>query len=230
MNRKPSSTNLCRPLEIEFTKETKTFIKLKSKEIQNSIDNLEVTVVNFGEKAINVSHRVLFTMVDGKVASSMTDTGAANCNICKAKPSQMNDIDQIVARECCEEAIKMALPVLHLYIRFLEYFLNIAKRLGVAEQCYGKYTNAQKKAIKERHKMICNRLKNEIGIKLDQPTSKGGNTNTGNNARRFFEHAGEVRCQIIINCLMKFFIILMLMMMVLGFRNHRTGLGYVEEN
>lgn len=206
MNRKPSSTNLCRPLEIEFTKETKSFIQFKSKEIQDAIGNLEVTVVIVGDKAINVSHRVLFTMMDGKVASAMTDTGAATCNVCQAKPSDMNDIDKVVTRECCQEAVKMGLPVLHLHIRFLEYFLNIAKRLGVAEKCYGRYTKDEKKAMKERHKMICKRLKNEVGIKLDQPTSKGGNTNTGNNARRFFENAGVVKYHTFIRFLRLFLI------------------------
>lgn len=193
MNRKPSSTNLCRPLELEFTKETKDFIKLKAAEIQNAIKNLEVTVVKVGDKTINCSHKVLFTMMDGKVSSAITDTGAANCNICGAKPSEMNDLEKVLTRECKKDVIEMALPVLHLHIRFLEYFLNIAKRLFVAEQCYGKYSEAQKKGMQDRHRLICKRLQNEVGIKLDQPTSKGGNTNTGNNARRFFDHAVKVK-------------------------------------
>lgn len=193
MNRKPSSTANCRPLELEFSKETNDFIRLKSQEIQNAMKTLKVTKVTVCEKLCQVSHRVMLTMIDGKVNSAITGTGAATCGICKAKPVQMNDIDAILKRDCCEAAMKLGFAVLHLHIRFLEYFLNIAKRLGVAERCYGTYTAIQEAKMNQRHKYICKRFADEMGLHLDKPTNKGGNSNTGNTARRFFDNPCKVR-------------------------------------
>lgn len=192
MNRRPSSTVNCRPLELEFTKETNNFIKIKAQEIKDAIKNLKVTTVNSFGNEYKVSHRVLLTMIDGKVSSAVTNTGAATCNVCKAKPSEMNNIDGVLKRECSSSSLEIALPVLHLNIRFLEYFMNIAKRLNVAERCYGQYTEQEKEGMKKRHAKICKDLSIDVGIIVDKTTSKGGNTNTGNTARRFFEEAVKV--------------------------------------
>ncbi|KAK3910723.1 ATP synthase gamma chain [Frankliniella fusca] len=188
MNCKPSSIVHCRPLELEFTKESAAFIKNKAKELIEARDNLQETKITVNGKEFSVKHIVMLTMVDGKVTSAMTETGSATCNVCKATPAQMNNIDGVLLRECDTSALNYGLSVLHLNIRFLEYFMNIATRRGVAEKCYGKYTPEETAAINGRRKYICKRFKDEIGLLIDQTSSRGGNTNTGNNARRFFDN------------------------------------------
>lgn len=225
INQKPSSTALCRPLELEFTKETTTFIKQKAKELQEAIDNLEVTIVKFQETILEVAHHVQLTMIDGKVSSAITGTGSATCNVCKAKPTEMNDIDSVLSRECDASALEYGISVLHLNIRFLEYFLNIAKRLNVAEKCYGKYTAEELTQMGIRHKLICKRLKNELGLIIDQPSSKGGNTNTGNNARRFFDNAVKVCVEISCYFLRnnnRFILLKFTLFAPIGCRDHRA--------
>lgn len=191
MNQKTSSTVFCRPLELEFCKETAALIKEKGAELESAISNLQTTKVPIGGSVLEVKHVVLPTMFDGKVTSALTDESSQNCNVCHAKPSEMNDIDKVLQRTCNTDAYKYGIPVLHANIRFLEYMLSIAWRIKVRKG-YTKYTEAEKKEMKDRRKIVCARFESEMGLRIDQPSIKGGNTNTGNTARRFFDNPVKV--------------------------------------
>lgn len=66
-------------------------------------------------------------MVDGKVAQTVTRTSSmAVCFICKAKPSEMNNLEAIRQRPESEDAFKFGLSPLHARIKFMECILHIA--------------------------------------------------------------------------------------------------------
>ncbi|KAL4718011.1 hypothetical protein ACJJTC_013065, partial [Scirpophaga incertulas] len=69
-------------------------------------------------------------MIDGKIATIVTDTpSAATCNICLAKPSEMNDLARIFSRPVQDEVYKYGLSTLHMWIRCLECLLHISYNL-----------------------------------------------------------------------------------------------------
>jgi hypothetical protein len=56
--------------------------------MQNEIDKLIPTKI----QNMTVEHQLLFTMIDGKICSTLSDISSAVCYICGAKPSEMNDV------------------------------------------------------------------------------------------------------------------------------------------
>ena len=61
---------------------------------QDAIKKRVLTVVPKDEKTFIVEHRMECTMIDGKVCNVLTDQKyTAACNICRAKPSQMNKME-----------------------------------------------------------------------------------------------------------------------------------------
>ena len=105
----------------------------------------------------------------------------------------MNHIDNLLLRDCDHSAFKFGFPVLHANIRFLEYFLNLAERRHVRKG-YCEYTPEEKKLRAATRKTVTDRLAAELGLLIDQPSRipGSGNTNTGNNARRFFDNPVQV--------------------------------------
>jgi hypothetical protein len=71
---------------------------LKEKEhIENQIKLLLPTQVVVAGQEVFVFHKMLFTMVDGKVCNAITSTSSAQvCYICAASPKEMNAIDDAV--------------------------------------------------------------------------------------------------------------------------------------
>lgn len=71
--------------------------KEEHQRVENEISTLKETEIKLeGGGVIKVQHSLEFTMIDGKVAQIATDTtSAANCNICAAKPSEMNNLDKL---------------------------------------------------------------------------------------------------------------------------------------
>ncbi|XP_011858855.1 PREDICTED: uncharacterized protein LOC105556377, partial [Vollenhovia emeryi] len=73
-NPRPSSPRFCRPIKFEFIKESVQLIQETKFKIENQIENLESTKVCLLDLNVIVSHRLHFTMVDGKVANAITST------------------------------------------------------------------------------------------------------------------------------------------------------------
>jgi len=71
-------------------------------------------------------------MVDGKVCNALKDNkSSSSCYICKAKPSEMNNLSKIGEKSCNQETYKFVLSTLHCRIRFMENLLKIAYRIPV---------------------------------------------------------------------------------------------------
>lgn len=188
-NPRPSSTRFCRPIKIEFAKETVASIKREQELVENQIKKLSPTVVDMGYGTLPISHRLTLTMIDGKVSNALTDNKASQkCNVCGALPKEMNDLNKISKRSVDLRALELGLSTLHAYIRFLEWLLHVSYRLEV--KSYFK-TKDLKEQIEKREDYIKRRFKVETGLLVDVVKEGHGTTNDGNTARRFFKNAAQ---------------------------------------
>lgn len=120
-NDRPSSTFYCRPIMFKYIKETKEVVMSEMSRIREQIETLEPT--RMGDSLI--SHDMLLTMIDGKITSIISDTSSAACDICNAKPSEMNNLSSIRAKQKNEEIYQYGLSSLHAWIRCMECLLHI---------------------------------------------------------------------------------------------------------
>lgn len=185
-NSRPSSTRLCRPIKFEFVKETAIVINEEVKRVEDEIANLVNTVVEVHNKIFSISHTLLLTMIDGKIASTLTQTSSmAVCFICNAKPTEMNDLEILKTKTESEDALKFGISPLHARIKFMECILHIAYR----KHFKAWRTNANSRtAMEEEKRNIQRNLKAVLGINVDVVKQGVGSTNDGNTSRRFFEN------------------------------------------
>ena len=188
-NSAPSSSFYCRPIKLSFCKETANITRQEMSKLQEAIINLVPTVVD----NITVHHKLILTMVDGKVCQALTNTpSAASCYICKptTNPSSMNNLAEIENKEINENTLSYGLSPLHLLINTMEFILHIGYRMRLKRWMVKGIEN--KKIYKEEKKRICMELKNELGLNVDCPAQGSGTTNNGNTARRFFANVEKV--------------------------------------
>ena len=179
-NPKASSTFYCRPIYFKFAKENDLNMKEEMALIETEIAALQPTVVEHA----NVQHKLHMTMVDGKITSHLSDTSTATCDICKAKPKEMNDIDMVSQRSDSVNMFKFGLSTLHAKIRCMECILHIAYRLDFKKwQAKGEDIKQQ---LANRKKIIQERFREKMGLLVDVVKQGAGTTNDGNTARRFF--------------------------------------------
>ncbi|XP_076034196.1 uncharacterized protein LOC143020994 isoform X2 [Oratosquilla oratoria] len=182
-NPAPSSPFYCRPVKLSFSKETAENTRQEILELQEAIANLPPTVI----ENVEVHHKLILTMVDGKVCQALTNTpSAASCYICKPKtnPSAMNNLQTIEEKEIDENAFSFGLSPQHLLINTMECILHIGYRMKL--KTWMIKGDEKKKIYNEEKKRIYMELKNELGLNVDCPAKGSGTTNNGNTARRFF--------------------------------------------
>lgn len=178
-NDSPNSSYWCRPIFFEFVKENKITILRGKSAIEEEIVNLVKTEV--GE--IKISHSLLMTMIDGKATSILCDTSSQRCDICKATPTEMNNLPLIASKPTDPDLCKYGLSSLHIWIRMMECILHIAYRLTIKTWT----VKGDNKCIMEsRKKNIQDAFKNRMGLLIDVVKQGHGSTNDGNTARRFF--------------------------------------------
>lgn len=84
-NPRTSSPRFCRPIRIQFIHETPVIIVREKTYIENQIKELQATNINLGGKLLNISHSLLFTMIDGKICNAASSTTSTQkCYICGA--------------------------------------------------------------------------------------------------------------------------------------------------
>jgi len=190
-NKTPSSTRLCRPISFEFTKETKEKVLELVDKMNTDIESLINTEVIVHERHFTVKHHLLFTMLDGKTAQTVTKTpSSAVCYICNAKPSEMNKLDVISKKNYDSDACNLGISSLHARIKFMECILHIAYNLT-----FQKWSalNDENKALKAENKQrIQKALKDKLGIRVDVVQQGTGSSNDGNTSRRFFSNPALV--------------------------------------
>lgn len=179
-NERPSSTVYCRPISFKFMKETEANVKTELAAFESEIALLAPT--DCGNAMI--THNLMLTMIDGKVHTYISETSTAVCDLCKARPSEMNQLDVVRLRTVQEDLLKYGLSSLHAWIRSMECLLHIAYKLETKSwQAKGE---EMKQKVRERKETIQEAFRRETGLLLDVVRQGSGTTNTGNAARRFF--------------------------------------------
>lgn len=186
-NPKPSSTWYCRPLRFEFTKETNEVILAEVARTRTEIEELIPSEVVVTGKKIRIRHKLILSMIDGKIAQILSgQTAMTNCCVCGASPKDMNNLGAISKREVSMEALKLGLSPLHARIKSMECFLHISYRL---ETPTWRVNSSNAERVKQRKTEIQKRFYEKLGIKVDMVKKGMGTTNDGNLARRFFQDA-----------------------------------------
>jgi len=80
-NQRSSSTRYCRPIKFLFTKETTELTRSEVNKIEEQIQAVYATKVDFQSEEIFVNHKMLLTMVDGKVCSVLAKQSFQKCYI-----------------------------------------------------------------------------------------------------------------------------------------------------
>lgn len=186
-NATPQSPRWCRPLRLQFEKETDE-ITLKEKEsVENEIAALIPFIVTIAGIKVTVLFKMYLTMIDGKVLAVITHTKSKqSCCICKANPKDFNNLENLAFRfKPQDNTLNYGLSVLHLWIRGFEWLLHISYRLS--EEKWQMRGAVLKMVVKKRKKELQLLFFEKMGLRVDFPSSTGsGNSNSGPVARAAF--------------------------------------------
>ncbi|CAH1107937.1 unnamed protein product [Psylliodes chrysocephalus] len=88
------------------------------------------TIVLSNQREINFYHKLFCTMLDGKTCNVLTNTTYTQaCNVCRVTPKDINDLDNVIYRECDESTYQIRVSILHDFLRCYEYLLHIYYKL-----------------------------------------------------------------------------------------------------
>ncbi|XP_047127601.2 uncharacterized protein LOC124808507 [Hydra vulgaris] len=127
-------------------------------------------------------------MLDGKsVNAVMALNSSQSCNVCFAKPSDMNNLVKIRMFTPDEKSLKMGISTLHCWVKLLEYVLHLGYKIKIKK--YQAISEEHKLSVVEQKNEIQNRFRSELSLVIDMPKHGYGSSNTGNTARKAFENA-----------------------------------------
>ena len=182
----PSSVRFCRPLKLEYVKETPEKSRTEASYWLDQIDHLtnHHARTRNGSRVI-VKHELQMSMVDNKVVNALTETSSQVCQLCGVPPSAANDLAKVREREVSQEGLKYGLSTLHAWIRFFECVIHIGYKIHVER---GIVRSSEDKAkVSERKKYVQSEFRTKMSLYVDEPRSGGqGSSNDGNTARRAF--------------------------------------------
>jgi len=134
-NRTPQSIRFCRPLKLEFLKESKAVVIQENLHIQEEIKNLIPCKVILNDKQIiYVKFSLYLTVIDGKVLNALTNTKSFQaCPICNATPKDflMNKNFKYFQFVPILDNLKHGVSPLHSWIRFFEFVLHTGYKISV---------------------------------------------------------------------------------------------------
>lgn len=188
-NPRPSSTRFCRPIRIQFKRETTELSVMEMQHIQKQISELQPTKMPLQNSDVFVQHKLYFTMIDGKICNAVTENASTQrCYICGLTSKDFNNVDKILQTNVIDECrYQFGLSSLHAWIRFFECLLHVSYKLVIQQwQARG---NENKELVANNKKRIQELFQKEMGLLVDKPKPGFGSTNDGNTARRFFEDA-----------------------------------------
>eukprot|EP00734_Pompholyxophrys_sp_LG126_P000180 Pompholyxophrys_sp_v1_NODE_30_length_3689_cov_21.111998.p2 type:complete len:247 gc:universal NODE_30_length_3689_cov_21.111998:3048-2308(-) len=191
----PGSSRFCRPLHLQFSKEDREVSEHMEEFVLSQINNLSQSIFrSLDDKLeIHISHQLMYTMIDGKASNNLTGTGNSTCRLCGAKPSEMNNLTTVFGKPVRNDFLKYGLHTLHLWIRALEYCLNISYSLEGKFASYSRMTKGESESLQKRTIFIQQQLWQHLHLIVDQPKAGGaGTSNNGNTARRFFQRRDQV--------------------------------------
>lgn len=182
-NPTPSSTRFCRPIRIRFVHETVDITKEEIKYVEQQAEHLTKTEVSTQLGVAKIKHKMVFTMVDGKVCNAaMGVTSTMRCYVCGLTSKDFNNLSKV--NEINTEALQFGLSILHTRIRFFESLLHLSYKIGL--KTWQARTKDDKEKVAQAKNKIQQAFKDEMGLLVDIPKQGFGNTNDGNTSRRFF--------------------------------------------
>lgn len=184
----PSSPRFCRPIRIQFKKET-TELSIKERDyIEDQIKSLKPCKLVIDGIEVCVNFQVCFTMIDGKVNNAVTGTRSAMCcSLCGETSKYFNDIDAMLRVEINASRLQYGLSTLHCWIRFMECLLKVARKSVVGKwKCT---TEKEKQLVLQNKNRIIGEFGRELGLIVDCPKPGCGSSNDGNTARPFFRNS-----------------------------------------
>lgn len=191
-NSKPSSSKFCRPLHIQFMKETREVSVSEERGLAREIQELKPYSVP--STNVSIDYDVRITMLDGKAINALTNTASTQtCNVCKAKPSEMNDLEAIRQKTINHDSLQYGLSTLHCWIRCFEFCLHLGYKMEI-KKFYAR-SDTDKKSVHSRKGEIQLSFRKKLNLVVDKPKQGYGNSNTGNTARRAFA-ASEIFSEI----------------------------------
>jgi hypothetical protein len=182
----PNSAHACRPIRLSFEKEN-------DENVKNEYQRLQVEILNLNElivcqiPLVTISFLGLFTLVDGKIVSILTNGNTSPCSVCDASGAEMGrNIGPF--NPISPERLQFGISPLHFMLRSFELLLYIAYKHDLREF---RPSAPEKKKIKDLRELKVNKaFMTELGLAVDQPRPGGiGNTNTGNVACKALENA-----------------------------------------
>lgn len=182
-NPKPCSAAYCRPVQFTFVKESETVVKEENERVKAEISALQPSDCDSNM----VSHKLMLTMVDAKIKTYISPKVRSNavCYICMAKPTEMNNLEEVKKKSTENDLMELGLSSLHARINMMECLLHIAYKLDI--KTWSARGESDKAAVDARKKAIQARFKTELNLLIDIVKQGHGTTNDGNTARRFFE-------------------------------------------
>jgi hypothetical protein len=190
-NENPSSCHFCRPLHLQYKKESPILCREEETDLKSQITMLEtfykVMVIAGRTMTLVISYKVDLTMFDNKVVNALTDTKSTqSCNVCNAKPNEMNNIDLVKAKPENESALALGISGLHCWIKCFEFIIHLSYKMDIKK--YKAKTNDEKLSVKLRKKEVQLNFRERLSLSVDMPKAGFGNSNDGNTSRRAFKN------------------------------------------
>lgn len=187
-NPRPSSSRFCRPIKVEYLKETTEITKSEVEYVKDQEKNLVPFKEYYRGKWVTVRYSLALTMVDGKVCNALTETTSAQrCYLCNATSKEFNNLDEIVSRDVNENHLEFGISSLHAWIRCFECCLHLSYKLDIKK--WQARSERDKQIVNKRKADTQKAFKEQLGLIVDQPKQGFGSSNDGNTARRFFQDA-----------------------------------------
>lgn len=128
-NPKPCSPAYCRSVQFTFVKESETVVKEENERVKAEISALQPSDCDSNM----VSHKLMLTMVDAKIKTYLSPNVRSNaaCYICLAKPSEMNNLEEVKKKSAEDDVMELGLSSLHARINMMECLMHIAYKLDI---------------------------------------------------------------------------------------------------
>lgn len=183
-NRLCQSYRSCRPLCIQYRKETTDRVLQEEARVEEEIRNLNSLAVKTSKgHTITVNFKFFLAAIDGKILHILKKTPSQlRCPYCGLTSGDFNNIEKVYAAAVDDDEFKHGISPLHAWIRVLEFLLklgykNVVKKWRVSKQ------SAEGHLVEQNKKQIQDKIREKTGLLVDVVKPNSGTTNDGNTAR-----------------------------------------------
>lgn len=172
LNPVSSSTRFCRPIKIQYARETTDLVVKEKNRVNDQVLALNPIIIKLvrdqQEYEVEVEYDMRLTMIDGSAVDAISANASHRvCNICKATPTQMNQKKVLTSLVSEPARLMNGLSVLHAYIRCFECILHISYRLTIKSwQMRGL---EKKQECLTRKRAVQQKFKDVLGLYVDFP-------------------------------------------------------------